>query len=37
MRICLMFVTIDVEELSLGTVKSGGELINLVGMLSGMA
>ena len=32
-----MFVTVEVEELSLGTVKFGGERINLVGMLSGMA
>jgi hypothetical protein len=38
MTICLLFVTIEVEELSLGKVHfGGGDLINLVRMISGMA
>jgi len=37
MTICLMFVTIEVEELSLGKVHFGGNLINLQGTHFGVA
>jgi hypothetical protein len=36
MIVGLLFVTIEVEELSLGKVSFGGDLVNLVGMISGI-